>query len=763
MPSAVFVALAAGTCYAAQQHVRGFERDLRQQVERELSAVADLRVAQVIEWRRSLLEEAGDLVEGPGRLRELEALLARRGSPDDASSLALALERRVRREKLEAASLVDRAGEPVVSSAPGREVLPGQRAALEDARRAGRAILVDLPGKDEDLLAVAPVFSEKGEFLGGVLLAAHVREALPALLQEWPAPSPSAEAYLGLVAGGEVQAVSLMRPKSRERGVPSASLKEAVPLAMAARGEVGVGPARDGRGVKVIAARRTVAGSPWVIVTSVDEAELLAPAAERARSLGVAVGGLLLAAAVALFAWWRGLVASLARRRRELDERALQQRLEFLWKNANDIVVLTAADGSILDANDRALEAYGYTREELRALRGMELRSPEMQPEYAADLARLHAEGALRFETVHRRKDGSTFPVEVSARIFTLDRQQLVYATARDITDRRRAEQAARLQASLLSRLNDAVVAVDREGRVTAWTGAAARIYGRSAEEALGRPVSEVFGALPEDVPRTGKARRTMRSECVHRAKDGTRLDIEMTTVALRDESGRTVGSLSVNRDVTEQKRAERALRQHQERLQLALEVTEVGICDVDLRSGEAHLSPRLMAMLGREAPAARIEEVLATVHPSDASRYLTQYQDLIAGRIERFDSEYRTMVAGGTFWHRAHARVIERDPAGRAVRMVTTVADITEERRLQAQLVFADRLASIGTLAAGVAHEINNPLSYLLANFEFLEERLGERHDGPDAQALEAVREARDGARRIAEIVRGLRVFSQA
>ena len=120
-------------------------------------------------------------------------------------------------------------------------------------------------------------------------------------------------------------------------------------------------------------------------------------------------------------------------------------------------------------------------------------------------------------------------------------------------------------------------------------------------------------------------------------------------------------------------------------------------------------------------------------------------------------------LPSGQLAWYRVSARAVAHDAAGRALRVIATWADVSRERRLQAQLVFSDRLASIGTLAAGVAHEINNPLSYLLANFEFLEERLADgRAAAQDGEALAAVREARDGARRIAEIVRGLRTFSR-
>jgi signal transduction histidine kinase/CheY-like chemotaxis protein len=202
--------------------------------------------------------------------------------------------------------------------------------------------------------------------------------------------------------------------------------------------------------------------------------------------------------------------------------------------------------------------------------------------------------------------------------------------------------------------------------------------------------------------------------------------------------------------------------RQRQDRLQRALEATGLGVCDVDVVAGEAQLSPSLAALTGHAGARARMEDLLARVHALDAARILAHYDDLAAGRVARFNAEFRAVGPAGTAWLRVLACAVDHTGEGRPLRVVATVADITRERNLHAQRLFADRLASIGTLAAGVSHEINNPLSYLLANCEFLEQRMRESSSS-DAEALMAAREAREGARRVAGIVRGLRVFSRA
>jgi signal transduction histidine kinase/CheY-like chemotaxis protein len=115
-----------------------------------------------------------------------------------------------------------------------------------------------------------------------------------------------------------------------------------------------------------------------------------------------------------------------------------------------------------------------------------------------------------------------------------------------------------------------------------------------------------------------------------------------------------------------------------------------------------------------------------------------------------------------------ARARVVARDARRKATRIVGACSDITERKLLLAKLQVADRMASVGTLAAGVAHEINNPLAYVVGNVEHVIERLEglERTGGAPgpvaAECVKVLREAQEGAERVRQIVRDLKLFSR-
>ena len=182
--------------------------------------------------------------------------------------------------------------------------------------------------------------------------------------------------------------------------------------------------------------------------------------------------------------------------------------------------------------------------------------------------------------------------------------------------------------------------------------------------------------------------------------------------------------------------------------------LAHLGVWEWDLRSNELWWSDELYQILGL-APrslAPSFEALLARVHADDLSTVKSYFAHArkdpsplgIEYRIVRPTGEVRTIQA------RAHNRF---DDAGAPVALVGIDQDITETKEVAARVVFSDRMVSIGTLAGGVAHEINNPLAVIAANLQML----AERH--PDAQT----RDAKVAVERIRRIVRGLQTFSRA
>ena len=151
-----------------------------------------------------------------------------------------------------------------------------------------------------------------------------------------------------------------------------------------------------------------------------------------------------------------------------------------------------------------------------------------------------------------------------------------------DITERKRAEQATRLLAAIVESSHDAIVSKSLNGVITSWNKGAERLFGYAAEEAVGQNITLIIPPERRDEERTileqlTRGERVDHFETVRMRKDGSLLDVSLTISPMKDVSGRVVGASKLARDITEQKRAEEALRQAQTDLAHASRLTTMG------------------------------------------------------------------------------------------------------------------------------------------------------------------------------------------
>ena len=214
--------------------------------------------------------------------------------------------------------------------------------------------------------------------------------------------------------------------------------------------------------------------------------------------------------------------------------------------------------------------------------------------------------------------------------------------------------------------------------------------------------------------------------------------------------------------------RVEAQLRDTEERFRQGMLSTKTGFFDWDLDAGELRYDPRFHTW--PQIPAilrGGVEEVAAVVAaPEDRPLLCESLRRVFDGRSDHLLVEYRRPPADGRVeWVRTRGTVVQRDPGGGPRRFCGTVTDITDWKELQERAIRAERMASLGTLAGGVAHEINNPLSYILSNLRFLTDELaaiGVGEPGRLAEASKVAGEALAGAERVRQIVQDLLVFAR-
>lgn len=365
----------------------------------------------------------------------------------------------------------------------------------------------------------------------------------------------------------------------------------------------------------------------------------------------------------------------------------------------NDAVLLLDTQGRILDANDRALELYGHSFAELGALGFAALRAPDESAEDPArdGFAAALSQDAVVYETEHRHRDGRILPVEVSARRFELEGNTYVQCFVRDVSDRRRAEQALRESErrfrEFVEKASDIVFGLDREGRFTYITPNVADILGRAPAEFTGQAFD--FVVHPEDRAEVrGALRRVGSPEDRHRTTEYRVLDPagsvrwhSARVSPLRDADGRIRAYTGIARDITDRRLAELHVQRSERRLRDAQRLAHVGSWEAHPQSGRMIWSEETYRIYGvtPETFDGTVESFLALVHPEDRDAMLRNLERRLAG--EEVVDEFRCVRPDGSVRHLSGRGQVIRDPAGGIGAVIGTVQDVTERLGFEEQM----------------------------------------------------------------------------
>jgi PAS domain S-box-containing protein len=337
------------------------------------------------------------------------------------------------------------------------------------------------------------------------------------------------------------------------------------------------------------------------------------------------------------------------------------------------------------------------------------------------------------------------------------ERDELVRLRSRVETLEREAREAhhtGALLRSVLENAPDTVARVAIDGTLLYLNRV---VPGVVMEEALGRsaldyiaPESrELAKRTLDQVARTGELGAF---DCKALGPNGATSDYS-TTVSPIKEGDRVVALTLIARDVTTQRATERALRESDEKLRLAIGATGVGLWSWDFKTGTITWDGALCRIFGVERAPADYEAFLARMHPDDremVSAHVNRSAETgvypaLEHRIVRPDGETRWLLGTAT---------IVRDEAGQLALLIGGTFDVTDRRRIDEQLRLAQKMEAIGQLSAGIAHNFNNMLAVIVPSVEAAAA-------SANPVAAEMLAAARDAALRAAEIVRELMLVS--
>jgi PAS domain S-box-containing protein len=452
---------------------------------------------------------------------------------------------------------------------------------------------------------------------------------------------------------------------------------------------------------------------------------------------------------------------------------------------AVDAVIIISASGNIETFSRAAERLFGYTAEEVTG-RNVSLLMPEpfrsQHDGYLAQHIRTgerHIIGKGR-EVVAQRRDGSLFPVFLSVgRIGIVDPPRFV-GLIHDITERKRSLEALRRERDRAQAYLDLaevmLLALDENGTISLVNRKGCEILDWPEDELVGRNWFET--CLPPELQQDIRLMFTRffdgvstpvpyaEHEVITRA--GERKLIAWRNVVLRDERGLVTGTLSSGEDVTEQRRAIEALRKSEQLLKDAQSFANLGNFETRLPDGPAYWSMQMHVILGSdpaEGPLPMQAYARRYVHSADRGRLTEAWSRLVEDN-EPMDVEYRVVRPDGSHRHVHSIARLSHDAEGRPL-VVGTLHDVSDRRHAQEEfrqtqerLTQFARLSTMGEMAAGLAHEINQPLT-AITNYAQALQRLMARPGSADEEDVDlALTQISAQALRAGEIIRRLRSF---
>ncbi|TFG43532.1 MAG: PAS domain S-box protein, partial [Bacteroidia bacterium] len=448
----LFIIISASSILLGYLYYKSQKTRLLKDKNLELSAIADLKVSQISQWRNERLGDAVLIGENTPFIKLLYEYLHSEDNSGLRSDIRTSLKSVTRSTEYKNVLLIDSAC-MVRGFYPDQDTLIGDRLRLTfpDLLKLETGILTDLHKTNTvnyiHLDLVVPLINtwQKDSSVFGLLaIRIDPREILYPLVQAWPVPGKTTESLLVRQEGDEILYLSELRfRKNSELELRKSMSEEKLPETMAVRGVEATTDGVDYNGASVLAAMRKVPGSPWYMVAKVNQSEVFTALNEQMTMIVIIIILFILTIGLLLgiLEWNENARFYREKYETELDHQALRKHFDYILKYANDIIFLTDRNMLIIEANDRAFEAYQRDRNELIGMSLSKIRAPGAIKELENENRILDEKGYATYETVHIRKDGTLMPLEISARKVEIEGVKYFQSICRDITERKFAEE----------------------------------------------------------------------------------------------------------------------------------------------------------------------------------------------------------------------------------------------------------------------------------------------------------------------------------
>lgn len=427
-----------------------------------------------------------------------------------------------------------------------------------------------------------------------------------------------------------------------------------------------------------------------------------------------------------------------------------------------DLLCIAGPEGKFKKINPAFSDLLGYSEKELKSKPFIEFVHPDDVDKTIAIFDKIKAgEPTFKFENRYRRRDGSYLIMSWSAASDPLTKN--VYASARDITVVRQHELELRQVFDAIER-SSLVATANIEGRITSVNENFCRVSGFSRAELLGQDHKIIKSGIHskefiQNLWDTILSGRVWYGEIQNKTKEGLPFFVQTVISPMSDIMGRVQKFLSIQFDMTKQKESEQLLEEAQS-------VAKIGSWSFDAKAQNIFWSKKIYDFFPRSLDMGppNLAELEAYIHPDDQILWRTTVGDALQnGNSYKF--RFRTIFPDGKIlWLEAIGRS-RFDSSGKLIGLTGTCQDISdivvaeEQVKIErAKAMQSSKLASLGEMSAGIAHEINNPLAIITGAVWRMDQF------AKDPEKLKArVETIEKAAERIEKIVKGLRKFSRS
>nr|WP_320192883.1 PAS domain S-box protein [uncultured Desulfobacter sp.] len=412
-----------------------------------------------------------------------------------------------------------------------------------------------------------------------------------------------------------------------------------------------------------------------------------------------------------------------------LESRRISESLkltQFCFDNADIGIFQITTNGRIFNANAYAARMLGYTTEELT-----KLSLPDINPFVSVDtlnedIDRIIAPGRINFETVHIKKDGSRIPVGITSNRFEYNDQEYSVAFVQDITERKQTETSLRLAKAIFDKAPIGIWRMGPNGEILDVNDKGCESLGYSRKKLLRMKVFDVAPGFTtehwaENIRILNEA-GFKTTEAFHQNKNGKIIPVQVIENLMKFENQEFL--VAFIQDITERKQNEEALREKDRLLYDIGKMVKIGGWKYDIETGKVTWTDEVSLIHDLESnQELSVEKGFVFFHGEHRKKIECAFNELHKnGRPYDLVLEFIS-AKGIQKWVRTTGFPIIKD--GIVVQLQGALQDITERKRMEEMMIQNEKMLSVGGLAAGMAHEVNNPLAGMMQTAQVMAQRL--------------------------------------